>query len=188
MPGGRGHLIRAECTPLTERAERLSRPTSFTNKIQSQIKSLALLGLTDSQIAKGIGIDTKTINNFKADFPEFFQSLKSWKDLADKNVEVALYKRACGYSCKETKFATAAGIITDEKEYIKHYPPDTTAGIFWLKNRQPDVWRDDSNIIIPTNIKGISIEFIDDKPEGLKQANALELSEQVRELPPPEKG
>lgn len=31
-------------------------------------------------------------------------------------------------------------------EYIEHYPPDTTAAIFWLKNRQPAKWRDKKEV------------------------------------------
>jgi hypothetical protein len=29
-----------------------------------------------------------------------------------------------------------------EHAYTERYPPDTTAAIFWLKNRRPDLWRD----------------------------------------------
>ena len=68
-------------------------------------------------------------------------SLKAGKSQADAEVADRLFKRATGYSHKDTKFATFEGKITDAKEFTKHYPPDTIACIFWLKNRRPELWR-----------------------------------------------
>ena len=76
-------------------------------------------------------------------------------------------------SCKATKFATSEGRITDSKEYTEHYPPDTTAAIFWLKNRQPEKWRDkkevDANVNLGDELEGLSDEqlqaIIDGKEE-----------------------
>jgi transcriptional regulator with XRE-family HTH domain len=109
--------------------------------VRQKIKPLALGGLTDVQIAKKIGVTKQTLNNWKKGNPDFFDSLKDWKAEADGKVERSLYERACGYSHPETKiFCSDGQIITQET--IKHYPPDPTSMIFWLKNRQPDKWRD----------------------------------------------
>ncbi|MDZ3925127.1 hypothetical protein UZS95_00790 [Parabacteroides goldsteinii] len=86
------------------------------------------------------------MNSWKKKFPQFLESLKKGKAVADANVASRLYSRAIGYDARATKFATNEGKITDKVEYIEHYPPDTTAAIFWLKNRQPGKWRDKKEV------------------------------------------
>jgi hypothetical protein len=88
------------------------------------------------------GVQESTINNWKKEHPEFMESIKRGKEIADATIAQKLYHRAKGYEHKDTQFATFQGQITDQVEYIKHYPPDTTAAIFWLKNRQSKKWRD----------------------------------------------
>lgn len=61
--------------------------------------------------------------------------------MADAKVVASLYKRANGYSHPALDIRTVDGEVV-ETEYTKHYPPDTVACIFWLKNRRPDLWRD----------------------------------------------
>jgi hypothetical protein len=62
-------------------------------------------------------------------------------------VERSLYERAVGYNYEATKIFMPAG---REKPvyapYIEHVPPDVTACIFWLKNRDPENWRDVQNV------------------------------------------
>jgi hypothetical protein len=87
-------------------------------------------------------VDEATVNRWKLEYPDFCESLKRGKEEADAIVAQKLFHRATGYDCKATKFATHEGRITDSEEYIEHYPPDTTAAIFWLKNRQSKKWRD----------------------------------------------
>ena len=98
-------------------------------------------GLTDEEMAKFFDVKKQTLNNWKSDYPEFFASLKEGKVLADGKVVASLYHRALGYSHPEDDIRAIAGevVITPT---IKHYPPDTTACIFWLKNRRKDQWRD----------------------------------------------
>jgi len=117
------------------------RPSKFEDMKDILLK-LAAKGFTDAQMADVIGVTEQTINNWKIAHPQFFESLKEWKIKADEEVERSLYEKAIGYSHSDTKFATHEGQITDSVEYTKHYAPDTTAAIFWLKNRQPDKWRD----------------------------------------------
>jgi len=99
------------------------------------------LGATDKDIAEACGVTEQTINNYKQSHPDFFESLKSWKEIADGKVERSLYQRAIGYSHTETKAFNQQGeIIT--ADILKHYPPDPTSCIFWLKNRMPAEWRE----------------------------------------------
>ena len=136
------------------------RPADYKEEYNIMAYKLCLLGAIDKDLADFFEVTERTVNNWKEDYPEFFQSLKKGKKLADANVAESLYKRANGYKCKDTKFATHEGYITDSKEYIKHYPADTTAAIIWLKNRQPEIWRDKKEI----DVTG-SVTIIDDLSE-----------------------
>ena len=107
-----------------------------------QAYKYCLLGATDKELAAFFEVEEKTINNWKEAYPEFMQSLRAGKEEADAVIASKLFHRAKGYEHKDTKFATFEGQITDSKEYIRHYPPDTVAAIFWLKNRQKGRWRD----------------------------------------------
>lgn len=110
-----------------------------------KIKFLAEQAYTDKELGDIFGVPEQTINNWKGQFPQFFEALKSGKLLADKKVEASLYQRACGYSHPEIDIKMYKGKII-KTTVIKHYPPDATSMIFWLKNRQPEKWRDVHNI------------------------------------------
>lgn len=122
------------------------RKTEYQDSFANQALKLCLLGATDAEMADFFGVSEQTLNSWKKKYPEFLESLKKGKSIADANVASKLYNRAIGYDAKATKFATNEGKVTDKVEYIEHYPPDTTAAIFWLKNRQPDKWRDKREI------------------------------------------
>lgn len=122
------------------------RPTLYKPEYCEQAFKLCLLGADDKRIANFFNIQESTLNNWKNKYPKFMESLKEGKELADAEIASSLYHRAKGYSCKDTKFATHEGKITDSQEYTKHYPPDTTAAIFWLKNRQKKEWRDKQDV------------------------------------------
>lgn len=99
-------------------------------------------GLTDEQIAKNIGIATSTFYEWKKKSKEFSESLKKGKEVVDFEVENALLKRALGYTITLNKQkVTKDGDVVDITEEV-HVPPDTTAQIFWLKNRKPNTWKD----------------------------------------------
>jgi len=100
-----------------------------------------MLGATDVELAAMIGIGLKTLSRWKNSYPEFEQAIKSGKDVADSNVAVSLYRRAIGYTHRAVKIFAHNG-TTFEHEYTERYPPETTACIFWLKNRRPKIWRD----------------------------------------------
>ena len=118
------------------------RPTRYKSEYAEQARKLCLLGATDDALADFFSIAVSTLNKWKKDHPEFMESLKSGKQIADANVAQSLYNRALGYTTKETKIASFEGRITDALDVDKHYPPDPTSAIFWLKNRQPALWRD----------------------------------------------
>ena len=119
----------------------VGRPSAFSPKYSDQARKLCLLGFTDREIANFFGVVESTLNLWKLKHPEFSESIKEGKSAADCEVASKLYERALGCSHKAVKiFNTESGTV--EHEYTEHYPPDTTAAIFWLKNRDPGRWRD----------------------------------------------
>ena len=99
-------------------------------------------GLTDEQIAHNIGITRETLNQWKHRFPDISDTLKKGKEVVDIQVENALLKRALGYEYTEEKVEISEKDGKKVVQTVKHVAPDTTAQIFWLKNRRPDKWRD----------------------------------------------
>lgn len=143
----------------------MGRPTKYKPEYVKQAKKLCLLGATDKDLAVFFEVNEDTINEWKKKQPKFSESLKDAKTESDAKVVKSLYQRAIGYDCVDTKFATFEGKITDEREYIKHYAPDVTAQIFWLKNRQPEDWRDVQEFAGELNIT------INEKFKGRKSGN-----------------
>ena len=145
---------------LAEKKKR-GRKSEYRIEYADQALKLCLLGATDKELSEFFSVSEQTLNKWKKDYPEFLESLKKGKNIADANVASRLYNRAIGYNCKATKFATSNGKITDSKEFIEHYPPDTTAAIFWLKNRQPEKWRDKKEVAANVNL-GDELESLTD--------------------------
>ena len=121
------------------------RPTKFKDSDLKLIRYMYRKGATDLEVCEELGIAEITIHRWKKAHPDFLKELKSWKEEADEEVERSLYERATGYSCPETKVFMHEGCIVTE-EITKHYPPDPTSMIFWLKNRKKDEWRDKQEI------------------------------------------
>ncbi len=121
------------------------RPTSYRKEYAEQARKLCLLGYTDVELADFFQVSERTLNTWKKDFPEFLQSTKRGKDIADADVAEKLYKRALGYTHKSVKIFNNDGVPL-KVEYTEHYPPDTQAASLWLRNRQPNKWRDKQDI------------------------------------------
>jgi len=106
-------------------------------------------GFTDKETALALQITDDTLNNWKRKDPKFFKSLIDWKLEADAKVERALYERAVGFECPDTKAQWVQDDNGGRWEYAelkKIYPPDTPAMTMWLKNRKPKVWREKQEI------------------------------------------
>ena len=109
-------------------------------------------GLIETDICKKLGISVQTLNTYKKEHIELVESLKKGKEVIDYEVEQKLLKRAMGYDYEEVTKEPVYNTETKEttlevtKRVTKHYVPDTTAQIFWLKNRKPKEWRDKRDI------------------------------------------
>ncbi len=120
---------------------KIGRPSKFNTIDLEKVKFLVLKGFTDKELAEFFEVNIDTWHEWKNAHPEFSDSLKDWKAEYDERVERSLVERAMGYSHPEEKIFCANGEIV-RAECVKHYPPDPTSMIFWLKNRQPAKWRD----------------------------------------------
>lgn len=113
-----------------------------------RIQGWARDGLTDEQIAANMGIHTATLYDWKKKYPEVSEALKEGKEVIDRQVENALLKRAIGYTYEEVTRELSEDLVTGESKLVvtkvvtKQVAPDTTAQIFWLKNRKHPEWKD----------------------------------------------
>lgn len=117
------------------------RPSKYKAEYAIQGKKLCEKGFIDDELADFFCVDVSTLNRWKGAHPEFQESLKRGKRHSDDKVVDALYNRALGYETKEFKLEESD---TGKKSVVitKQVAGDTTAQIFWLKNRQPAEWRD----------------------------------------------
>ena len=106
------------------------------------IEAWARDGLIDEQIAHNMGITAKTLYEWKNKYSEICEALKRGKEVIDIEVENALLKRALGYKYTEEKIEISEKDGKKVVQTVKNVVPDTTAQIFWLKNRKPEQWRD----------------------------------------------
>lgn len=120
-----------------------------------EVKQWCKNGVSEKVIASNLGIAESTFHEYKKKYPEFLECLKKGKAGADEEVENALFKKACGYNAKIKKTFKCKVVEYDdygkkvrEEEILKeafdevHVSADTTAQIFWLKNRMPERWKD----------------------------------------------
>lgn len=136
-----------DSTPNEQNTRGRGRPSSYKPEFAEQARKLCELGATDMELADFFEVDARTIYRWKHDHEDFCQSLKVGKDHADERVERSLYQRAIGYEQDEVKIFMPAG--ASEPVYAPYrakIAPETTAGIFWLKNRRGDRWRDKQDV------------------------------------------
>lgn len=118
------------------------RPTKYKPEYAEQAQKLcANNAFTDAELAAFFGVNLSTLHLWKIKHEEFSDAIKIGKEPANARVEKSLYDRAMGYTAVETDIRVVNGKIV-KTEVVKHYPPDSTALIFYLKNRLPDQYRD----------------------------------------------
>jgi hypothetical protein len=120
-----------------------------------EIAAWARQGLVDTDIAYNLGIATSTFYRWKNEHKEFRESLKISKKVANERVKNALYQRATGYDYDEVTEDTSyedGKPVTRTKTTTKQVAPDPTAIIFWLKNRDPEKWRDRQELDVNGNL------------------------------------
>lgn len=121
------------------------RPSSYKPEFAKIAAAMCELGATDAQLADAFEVNISTINLWKVEHKDFSESVKLSKDIADRRVEESLYRRAMGYEHDEVDIRVVEGQIV-QTPIRKYYPPDSTAMIFWLKNRKKAEWRDKQEV------------------------------------------
>lgn len=118
--------------------------TKFNAETVEQARKLAMLGLTQEEMAKFFEVGERTFKDWLARYDDLRAAVKEGGAIADAEVTLSLFKRACGYSHPEDDIRTISVgdgcseiVITPT---IKHYPPDTMACMYWLNNRQRGRW------------------------------------------------
>lgn len=124
---------------------------------ENSIMSWCRNGADNEIISKKLGCGKTTLSKLIKNYPQFKKIIKESKEDADLAVESALYKRALGFDFEETTTKVilskdgTSGTTTEVSKTKKHIAPDTTAGIYWLKNRRPEAWRDKHEVELMTN-------------------------------------
>lgn len=160
------------------------RPTLYKEEYNNIAYVLCLRGATDAELADAFDVDERTINNWKEAHEEFFQSIKKGKSYADAVIAQSLYERAKGCVVKvqqAIKLTTKEQAVNKDGEPTRGFtqterieivaleneiPPDTTAAIFWLKNRQPKEWRDKQEIATTVTVEQPLFDLDDDTAQS----------------------
>lgn len=146
-----------------------------------KIAKLCAMGHTDFEIAGFFDTTTKTMRRWKAEYPDIANAFVSGKDLADERVQRSFFHKAVGYTFDAEKiFCSKDGVVT-KVPYTEHCPPDTVAGLFWLKNRRPEAWRDRREVFATGDGKNLNDLTNDELDRQVVEAlrRAQELTRQV---------
>lgn len=118
------------------------RPPDYKDEYAGLAHNYCLLGAKNDDLARMFGVNPRTVDRWLAEKPKFCRAVKEGREEADAKVASSLYHRANGYSHQAVKIFNDRETGVTTVPYTEHYPPDSTAMIFWLKNRRPDLWRD----------------------------------------------
>lgn len=120
-------------------------PSAYRPEYADIARKACEAGFTDQELADLFEVNVRTITNWKHAHVEFLSALKVSKAVADERVERSLFARAAGYEHDEVDIRVVNGEII-QTPIRKYYPPDSTAMIFWLKNRKPTEWREKQEV------------------------------------------
>jgi hypothetical protein len=123
------------------------RPTKYDRTLCEQAYKLYLLKATDEEVSDFFGVHVDTLHEWRRVHKEFSEATTRGKLQADAEVAEKLRHRAIGYSHEAVKIFMPAGAAEPVyAKYTEHYPPDTAAASLWLRNRQPEKWRDKADL------------------------------------------
>jgi hypothetical protein len=138
----------------------------YDPSLEKRVHKLALLGATERDMAFTLNVPMSTFDSWKRDRPSFNQAIQTGRMEADSKVAAALYRRACGYSHPDEQIFIYRGEVI-RVACTRHIPPDTTAALKWLTNRQREIWTDVSKLDITHNINVQAIDLSDYSTEEL---------------------
>jgi hypothetical protein len=115
------------------------RPTLYKPEYAEEAHGHCLAGATNADLADVFEVAPRTIDNWIANIPEFAKAVREGRAVADARVARSLYERAVGYQHTVEQTVLHRGVERKLTNTV-HYPPDTGACIFWLRNRRRDLW------------------------------------------------
>lgn len=121
------------------------RPPVYSQELVAEAKAMAMAGATDFEIMERLGISRSAFYLWQDEHPDFLEAVKAAKEPVDGRVERTLLERAMGYTYKSEKLFHNDGSVI-RVPVLEHVPPDVGAMTLWLKNRQPQKWRDKQDI------------------------------------------
>ena len=147
--------------------------SKYNENFPALAEGYARRGMTDKAIAEALGISQETFYQYLKRYPEFSESLRAGRRPHDIDVENSLLLSAKGYFkdiVKQEKYKDNDG-KTHVKEVVekKWFPPSFNAAVFWLKNRLPDLWRENQDKGNGnTDLPILTVEEIgqDERPDG----------------------
>lgn len=137
----------------------MGRPALMTPELKETALVLAAEGACEREIAAELNIHVLTLYRAKQTDPDFCNALNDWKAVADEQVEKSLFMRAKGFTHRTEKLFSYQGEIV-RAEVNEYVLPDTGAATLWLKNRQPDKWRDRSDVNVSLSLMDILAQAI----------------------------
>jgi hypothetical protein len=147
---------------------KVGRPPIYRPEFVEQVEKLCAIGLTDYEVSEFFKVTVPTLWRWKAQFPEFCKAMVTGKEACDERVVASTYHRAVGYTFKSEKVFQHKGEII-RAETVEHVPPDVTAASLWLRNRQPDKWRnreaDQTVNVTVTLAELVNLSYRPDLPE-----------------------
>ena len=133
-------------------------------------------GKTMQEIADELDVERMTIYGWLSQNDQYWDDVGESRRLIDRQIETSLFRRALGYTYEEEKVTTNNGAFTDKIKITKHVPPDIEACKWWLKNRQPDKWRDkrdlgfDPNEMLDEDLEELAVQILRNKMEKANNA------------------
>lgn len=125
-------------------AYRSRNDVKYRDHFPEMVFQLRLMGASNRMIANACNVSEVTINDWTNNhhkmIPIFSEAMRRGAELADARVAESMYHRAIGYSHPDEKIVVTRDEGVVAVPIVKHYPPDASAGIFWLTNRQKGLW------------------------------------------------
>lgn len=116
--------------------------SAFKPEQYGLVRRLCMLGGTNEELASVLEISPSTFSEWMAKFPAFKAAVREGRAVADASVAEKLFERAIGYQKPAVHFSSSPDGGAEPIDYTEHYPPDTRACTFWLRNRRRDLWRE----------------------------------------------
>lgn len=140
-------------------------PSKYDDSFIDQAYSQCLLGCTMKELASFFHVNIDTLYEWRKKYPKFSEAIKDGKRPADGMVAHAMFDKATGpewveqvaIKCKDIIYGDNGKKLKEIEhvevvDLVKRAPPDTTAGIFWLKNRGNGKWRDKIDVGANVNL------------------------------------